>query len=186
MGDRGQPRVSLNIPSSQPPASLLINYRGAKEILEEYWKNIGGKPVADQPKSASKKRGRQSTGGKKPDTGKRPKMTKTSRTSSGKSKSRKSNGAVDVEQDGSPIPLIGYTEEGDDDWKAPPAKDGAWDPLVQSVDTVTRENADGELWGYLIWNAKNEDGRFYRSKAKLPVIYRACPQRMLRFYEKHL
>lgn len=164
---------------------MLICCRGAKEILEEYWKGIGGKPVADQPKS-TKKRGRQSISGKRPDTGKRPKMTKTSRTSSGKGKGRKSNGANDIEQDGSPIPLIGYTDEGDDDWKAPPAKDGAWDPLVQAVDTVTRENADGELWGYLIWNAKNEDGRFYRSKAKLPVIYRACPQRMLHFYEKHL
>lgn len=96
-----------------------------------------------------------------------------------KSKSkRKSNGAMD--QDTSPTPLTGYTEEGDDDWKAPTPKDGAWDPLVQSVDTVVKENADNELWGYLIWNEKNEDGRFYRSKAKLSTIYRACPQRVFR------
>lgn len=159
------------------------NLEGAKEVLEAYWKSIGGKPVPDEPKSVTKKRGRQSTGGKKPDQAKRPKMSKTS---SGKGRGRKSGGVSEPEQDGSPVPLMGYTDEGDDDWKAPPAKDGAWDPLVQAVDTVTRENADGELWGYLIWNAKNEDGRFYRSKAKLPVIYRACPQRMLHFYEKHL
>lgn len=144
---------------------------GAREILEEYWKSIGGKPVAGAANAEkSKKRGRQSTQGAKPDTSKRPKMSK--------SKGRKSNGAID--QDTSPAPLTGYTEEGDDAWRAPPPKDGAWDPLVQSVDTVVRENADGELWGYLIWNEKNGDGRFYRSKAKLPTIYRACPQRVRR------
>ena len=152
--------------------------------MEEYWKSIGGKPIADQPKS-TKKRGRQSEAGKKPDTAKRPKMSKTGSASKGKD--RKSNGApTDFEQDGSPVPPSGWTDEGDDEWKAPPAKDGAWDPLVQTVETVQRESADGELWGFLIWNAKNEDGRFYRSKAKLAVIYRACPQRMLHFYEKHL
>ena len=123
------------------------------------------------PKAASKKRARPSTGETK-----KPEATK-------RRKSKKSNG---LEQDQSPNHLVGYTEEGDDDWKAPPPKDGAWDSLVQSVDTVVRENVDGELWGYLIWNEKNDDGRFYRSKAKLPTIYRACPQRMLHFYEKHL
>lgn len=145
---------------------------GAREILEEYWKSIGGKPVAGAAKpDQNKKRGRQSTGSAKPDTSKRPKMSKSK---------RKSNGAM--EQDTSPAPLTGYTEEGDDAWRAPTPKDGAWDPLVQSVDTVVRENADGELWGYLIWNEKNDDGRFYRSKAKLPTIYRACPQRVRSAY----
>ncbi len=135
-----------------------------------------GKPVPAEPKS-TKKRGRQSTGGggKQPDTSKRPKMSR---------KGRKSNGGL--EQDTTPTPLIGYTDAGDDDWKPPAPTAGAWDPLVQSVDTVVRENSDGELWGFVIWNDKNEDGRFYRSKAKLPVIYKACPQRMLHFYEKHL
>jgi len=83
-----------------------------------------------------------------------------------------------MEQDIDPSPAVGYTEVGHDDWTPPASKDGSWDPLVQSVDTVVRENSDGELWGYLIWNERNHDGRFYRSKAKLPVIYRACPQRV--------
>ena len=93
-----------------------------------------------------------------------------------KGTARKSNGAID--QDIEPGALVGFTEVGGDDWKPPLAKDGSWDPLVQSIDTVVRENADGELWGYIIWNEKNEDGRFYRSRAKLPVIYKACPQRV--------
>ena len=145
-------------------------------MLEEYWKSIGGKPAVGAKSEKSKKRGRQSSQGAKPDTSKRPKMSK--------SKGRKSNGTM--EQDASPTPLAGYTEEGDDAWRAPAPKDDAWDPLVQSVDTVVRENADGELWGYLIWNEKNADGRFYRSKAKLPTIYRACPQRVCRSIRKFL
>ena len=83
-----------------------------------------------------------------------------------------------LEQDTTPTPLPGYTEEGEDDWKPPPANKDAWDSKVQCVDTVIRENSDGELWGYLIWNEKNADGRFYRTKANLPTIYRAAPQRV--------
>lgn len=139
--------------------------------MDAYWKSQGGKPAPGAKVSAAagsvKKRGRQSQGGKTPDTTKRPKMSK---------RASKSNGAM--EQDVDPGPAIGYTEEGDDDWKPPAPHEGAWDPLVQSVDTVVRENSDGELWGYLIWNDKNDDGRCYRSKAKLPTIYRACPQRV--------
>lgn len=146
-------------------------------MVEEYWKTVpGGRTDPNEPKS-TKKRARQSTGGsvKQSEPTKRPKTGR---------KGRKSNG--ELEQDTTPTPLIGYTDAGDDDWKPPNPTPGAWDPLVQSVDTVVRENNDGELWGYVIWNDKNEDGRVYRSKAKLPVIYKACPQRMLHFYEKHL
>ena len=122
---------------------------------------------ADEPKS-KKKRGRQSTGGNggTPDTIKR---TKTN-------KARKSNGML--EQDIEPTGLIGFTEVGEDNWKPPPPKPGSWDDQVQSIDTVVRENLDGELWAFLIWNEKNQEGRFYRSKAKLPVVYKACPQRV--------
>ncbi|KAL6714475.1 hypothetical protein ACLMJK_007899 [Lecanora helva] len=151
------------------------SFGNARDLLEAYWKSIGGKPTPAAPKSA-KKRGRQSTEAKKEDNTKRQKTTAK--------RGRKSNGAL--EQDRTPTPLIGYTEVGDDDWKPPPANEGAWDPLVQSVDTVMREGEYGSLWGYVIWNHKNEDGRFYRSKAKITSLYRACPQRMLHFYEKHL
>ena len=134
-------------------------------MLEAYWEKIGGKPVAGQKRT--KKRGRQSSSSAKPETAKKPKTGK---------KGRKSNGAL--EQDTTPPPLAGYTEEGEDGWKPPPANKDAWDDKVQCVDTVVRENTDGELWGYLIWNEKNADGRFYRTKANLPTIYRAAPQRV--------
>ena len=146
------------------------SYSGAHEILEEYWAKIGGKPEPGETKAA-KKRGRQSTGSQKatPDTtgSKRPRTSKPG---------RKSNGAMQQDVDNGN--LIGFTEVGEDNWKPPAAKPGSWDPLVQSIDTVVRESSDGELWAYLIWNEKNDKGRFYRSKAVLPTIYKACPQRV--------
>lgn len=158
---------------------LIQSTRGARDILEAYWKSLGGKPEVGSEQKP-KKRGRQSTGTPS-STKSKAKDAKKPRLSRG---GRKSNGLV--EQDVELSPDVGFTQVGDDEWKPPPVKDGSWDTLVQSVDTVVRENSDGELWGYLIWNEKSSSGRFYRSKAKLPVIYKACPQRMLHFYEKHL
>ena len=57
MADRGGPGVSSCFFHSRSSVNLLKLYSGAKETLQEYWKSIGGKPAADQPKS-SKKRGR--------------------------------------------------------------------------------------------------------------------------------
>lgn len=53
------------------------------------------------------------------------------------------------------------------------------------VDTIEKDN-DDMLWAYLVWNEKNDDGRFNRTKARLATCNRACPQKMLSFYEKHV
>lgn len=153
------------------------NLEGAREILQAYWEKLGGKPEPGDSKTA-KKRGRQSTGAQKGTPDATAKRQRTSKAG------RKSNGLM--EQDVDAGNLIGLTDAGEDTWKPPVAKPGSWDPLIQSIDTVVRESSDGELWAYLIWNEKNGEGRFYRSKAKLPVVYKAAPQRMLHFYEKHL
>lgn len=69
----------------------------------------------------------------------------------------------------------GYTDIGQDDWKPPAPKPGEWDKALQKVDTIEQDDA-GERWAYLCWNEKDPDGRFYRSKAKLPTVYKAAPQ----------
>ncbi len=158
------------------PAFTDLQFSGAHDALAEYWASIGGKPIAGE--KPQKKRGRQSSS-IKPDP-----ETKTKKQRSTKGARSKDNGRL--KQDVNPPPTVGFAEVGDDGWTPPLVKDGSWDPLVQSVDTVVRENSDGELWGYLIWNEQNASGRYYRSKAKLPAIYKACPQRMLHFYERHL
>ncbi|KAI4138958.1 MAG: hypothetical protein L6R39_006527 [Caloplaca ligustica] len=149
------------------------NLAGAREILEAYWASIGGKPepTPKPPKSTGKKRGRQSTGsqigpGKKQKRG------------------RKSTSAI-PDPDATPEPPVGYTDVDPDTWRPPTPNDNAWDPLLQQVDTIQKDSND-EVWAYLVWNEKNADGRYNRSKARLSTCRKACPQKMLTFYEQHV
>lgn len=147
-------------------AHLVV--RGARLILEAYWAKLGGKPTKEG-KSATKKRGRQSTGAISEATPSAKKQKKAGRKSKGAS--------AEDDKDGTAEPPAGFTEVGDDDWEPPKPLDRAWDSAVQSVDTIEKDD-QGDLWAYLLWNDKNEDGRFYRSKARLPVCNKACPQRV--------
>ncbi|KAI4262026.1 MAG: hypothetical protein L6R42_002791 [Xanthoria sp. 1 TBL-2021] len=149
------------------------NLEGARDLLEAYWKEIGGKPVpAKKEKPAGKKRGRQSTGTIQPAAKKQNKP------------GRKSTTAME-DQDGTPEPPKGWSDVNEDVWQPPPPLDNAWENLVMNVDTIEKDDK-GELWAFLVWNEKNEDDRFNRSKAKLATCNKACPQRMLRFYEQHV
>lgn len=139
-------------------------FRGARQILEAYWVTLGGKPTKET-KPATKKRGRQSTGAASEGNSSAKRQKKPGRKSKGAS------------ADGSTEPPAGFTEVGEDEWEPPKPLDRAWDSAVQSVDTIEKDD-HGELWAYLLWNDKNEDGRFYRSKARLAVCNKACPQRV--------
>ena len=84
----------------------------------------------------------------------------------------------------SPDQPLGFTEVGADNWKVPKQGNGTWDSavkagdsVVSAVDTIEKDD-QGELWAYLVWNSQNEDGRFYRSKAKLATCNKCCPQRV--------
>ena len=143
-------------------------FRGARQVLEAYWALIGGKPTKDT-KPVTKKRGRQSTGAASEGNSSAKRQKKPGRKSKG--------GSAEEGPDGSTEPPAGFTEVGEDEWKPPKPLDRAWDSAVQSVDTIEKDD-HGELWAYLLWNDKNEDGRFYRSKARLAVCNKACPQRV--------
>ncbi|KAL8930725.1 MAG: hypothetical protein Q9208_000266 [Pyrenodesmia sp. 3 TL-2023] len=154
------------------------NLAGAREILEAYWEKIGGKPQpkAKEPKPVGRKRGRQSTGSAVEPVKKQQK------------KGRKSTSTLqdnnDDNDDNDEFP-VGFTDVNPDTWKPPQPNDNAWDPLLMQVDTIEKDN-NGDLWAYLVWNEKNDDGRFNRSKARLNTCRKACPQKMLDFYEKHV
>lgn len=126
---------------------------------------IGGKPTKET-KPATKKRGRQSAGAASEGNPSAKKQKKPGRNSKGASA-----------EEGSTEPPAGFTEVGEDEWEPPKPLDRAWDSAVQSVDTIEKDD-HGELWAYLVWNDKNEDGRFYRSKARLAVCNKTCPQRV--------
>lgn len=172
-----KPAPTPRAPTSQPSATLTScsPRSGAREILEAYWEKIGGKPEpkVKEPKSTGKKRGRQSTGSAVEPTKKQQK------------KGRKSTSALqdNTNDDNDDFP-VGYADA-PDSWEPPNPNDNAWDPLLMQVDTIEKDN-NGDLWAYLAWNEKNEDGRFKRSKARLTTCRKACPQKMLDFYEKHV
>ncbi|KAL8672855.1 MAG: hypothetical protein Q9168_002693 [Polycauliona sp. 1 TL-2023] len=148
------------------------NLEGARDLLEAYWESIGGKPVPATQEKAGKKRGRQSTGTIQPAAKKQKKP------------GRKSTGALE-DPDATPEPPVGFQDVNPEVWKPPPPNKDAWEDLVMNVDTIEK-NDNGELWAFLVWNEKNEDDRFNRSKAKLATCNKACPQAMLRFYEQHV
>ena len=125
-------------------------------------------------KSAGKKRGRASTGT----------IAEPAQKKAKKRPGRKSASAAQ-DPDATPEPPAGYTNVDADTWKPPAPNDNAWDPLVMNIDTIEKDG-NNELWAYLVWNEKNDDGRYNRSKARLATCNKACPQRMLQFYEKHV
>ena len=157
----------------QSPSTSSIIYpddplRGAREILEEYWKSIGGEPIPGVPKqSASKKRGRTSTAnteGGTPAKDPAPKKQK---------RGRKRRDELPDD------PIIA------DDWTPPPATPGAWENEVVAIETIEGSEGD-EKYAWLRWTSKDENDKWRGSKAKLSTVYIACPQRMLKFYENHL
>lgn len=161
---------SLRFPPHIRFSTQILVHRGARDILEAYWEKLGGKPTPLSSKPVSRKRNRQSTGGSgTPDST----VAKKQKKSSG----RKSKGTSAKEDEKTPEPPAGFTDVGNDNWTAPKPLSGAWDHHVQTVDTIEKDD-QGELWAYLVWNDKNDDGRFYRSKAKLSTCNKACPQRV--------
>ena len=148
------------------PANRIL--RGARELLEEYWATIGGKPVPKSKGSSTKKRGRQSLGNSEtPNTAsKKQKISRGGRKSTGSAKSKElpelPSDAADVE----------------DDWDPPKVAAGSWENDVLQVDTIEGDNDDKDRWAYLVWAAKDANGAWRRSRAKLETCYLACPQRV--------
>ncbi|KAM5377244.1 uncharacterized protein FOBCDRAFT_295181 [Fusarium oxysporum Fo47] len=60
---------------------------------------------------------------------------------------------------------------------SPPA--GSWEEEIETIDACEDEGS-GKLIVYLIW----KNGR--KTKHDTDVIYKKCPQKMLRFYERHV
>ncbi|KAJ4152030.1 hypothetical protein NW765_013562 [Fusarium oxysporum] len=66
---------------------------------------------------------------------------------------------------------------GDSEELEPPA--GSWEEEIETIDACEDEGS-GKLIVYLIW----KNGR--KTKHDTDVIYKKCPQKMLRFYERHV
>lgn len=159
----------------------------ASEMLEEFWQNNASKRDAveaaiaakKQKAAASKKRSRASGGraSSERDLGsKRARQGSSSRDVGGGGRA----GAIAIsdneEEEDDPITRKKKKEESA---KRRLANVGDWDPLVERVETVER-NESGDLVVFLTFNTGEQLA--YQSE----VCRTRCPQALIKFYEKHL
>ncbi|KAL3491313.1 hypothetical protein BJX62DRAFT_237237 [Aspergillus germanicus] len=137
----------------EPEENLL---EGAKEVLDEYFKGLGGRPEKPEPK-------------KRKSMGRPPKSTPEKPEPRKRRKSR-----ADTETDAT------EDKEKEKDSKVPDwvPKSKNWENEVKAVDTIVRER-DG-LVAFLHWNNDK------KSKVSIEMCYEKCPRKMLKFYEQHL
>ena len=143
------------------------NLEGAQESLDEYWESIGGEPSFPKPKG---KRGRPS--GIDSDT-------KKARMSPAPTKSGRNRKSEPVDD------LDNWGPADDREWEPPKATKDAWEDQLLAVETI-EPDAEGTHWAYLRWSILDRNGRNRHTKHPLAAVYKAAPQIMLKFYEKHL
>ncbi|KAL4978637.1 hypothetical protein BDW66DRAFT_129218 [Aspergillus desertorum] len=136
------------------------NLEGAQEILNEYFKLIGGRPQKPSKKRKSTGRPPKAASVEKSE----PKRRRRSRAAS----TEETNAAEEKEK-------VKVKESVAPNW-VPKSKN--WENEVKAVDTIVRE--DGGLVAYLHW--KNDK----KSKVSIETCYDRCPRKMLKFYEQHL
>ncbi|PYH98802.1 hypothetical protein BO71DRAFT_394963 [Aspergillus ellipticus CBS 707.79] len=150
----------------EPEKNLLD---GAKDVVDEYFRVLGGRPEKPQAK-------------KRKSMGRPPKSTAEKQQPEPKRR-RKSRGETATtppdEDDGE-----GEAEgEGDGDseetttW-VPRSKN--WENEVENVETIIREPGTTNLLAFLNW----KNGK--KSKVSIETCYDRCPKKMLKFYEQHL
>jgi len=143
---------------------------GAEDILNAYYKKIGGRPEKHTKAAKGPGRKRKSMTEKKEPPAPAATETKRRRQSAPKAegkKDTKAEGKTSAESD----------DDEPSDW-VPKSKD--WEKEVKSVDTIIRDPSDQQLYALLLWN----NGK--RSRISIKSCYDNCPLKMLKFYEKHL
>lgn len=142
---------------------------GAEDILNTYYKKIGGRPTKPEKPAKGPGRKRKSMAEKKETPATKPAETKRRRQSAPKQE------ANDKKTDGN------TPEESEEDEPSDWVPEGAnWEKEVKSVDTIIRDSKDKQLYALLLWNNDK------RSRIHVQSCYEKCPMKMLKFYEKHL
>ncbi|XEV03810.1 hypothetical protein FSHL1_009097 [Fusarium sambucinum] len=129
----------------------------AQEILDKYFDKLGGREkVFEETETASK-------------TKKRRRATNGGTPSTAASITKRS-------RRGDTHPANTTPPATSKPW-SPPA--GSWEDEIESIELEEDENI-GKIIVYLRW----KNGK--KTKHDTDVVYRKCPQKMLRFYERHL
>ena len=146
---------------------------GAADILDRYFKKIGGRPTSDGRPKDQKKRGRKSGSAlESPD----PPLKKM-KTQVPVRKGRPSRGSMKAED---------YTEEKlawptvDDSWKPPKVGKDTWEDILLSVEAIHQEEMpktkESPLWAYVEWAILDDNGKRRTSKVLLESVHKAAPQ----------
>lgn len=143
---------------------------GAEDVLNAYYKKIGGRPEKQRKAAKGHGRKRKSMAEKKESPASAATESKRRRQSAPKAEAKKDTKAEDK------TPAVSDDDE-PSDW-VPKSKD--WEKEVKSVDTIIRDPNDQQLYALLLWN----NGK--RSRISIKSCYDNCPLTMLKFYEKHL
>lgn len=151
--------------------------RGAKEILEEYFKKIGGRPVKDGKRR--KRTSQASRSGSAIDIASvtKKRRTKTSsKLNRGKGKARASDSISADDSDSAPALYRRENEEESDGWQ--PTR-GIWEDKILKIVSIEQRDK-GNLMFYIDW----KDG--HNSVVNSDVLYAKAPLQALRFYESHI
>ena len=148
---------------------LTLVYRsGAKEILDAYYKKIGGRPRKNAAKPVAK-----AGPGRK-----RKSMGETKETSAAakptEQKRRRKSSAPATEEP--PAEMAADSEEDDLSW-TPKGKD--WGSQLEKVDTIIRDQDSKLLFAFLLW----KNGK--RSRVALETCYDRCP-RQVSVFNQHI
>ncbi|KAL2822001.1 hypothetical protein BJX63DRAFT_377744 [Aspergillus granulosus] len=135
----------------EPEENLL---EGANDVLDEYFKTIGGRPEKPQPKKRKSMGRPPKSAPEKPEPKKRRKSRADTETDNTEETEKKKD------KDGQ-VP----------DW-VPKSKN--WENEVKAIDTIVREG-DG-LVAFLHWNNDK------KSKVSIEMCYEKCPRKVSLFW----
>ncbi|KAJ5173243.1 hypothetical protein N7492_005836 [Penicillium capsulatum] len=140
---------------------------GAKDVLQAYYKEIGGRPKKPAGKPGRKRKSMADDKASTSSTGPAATESKKRRKSSPKPTSKDTA-----------TPVISEDESSEESTWVPKGKN--WDKEIRSVDTIMRDPDNQGLYAFLLWN----NGK--RSRVAIESCYDRCPRKMLKFYESHL
>ncbi|PWY78281.1 hypothetical protein BO70DRAFT_363166 [Aspergillus heteromorphus CBS 117.55] len=149
----------------EPEKNLLD---GAKDVVEQYFKLLGGRP--EKPSAQPKKR---------KSMGRPPKATPEKQPEpKRRRKSRAETAATPPDDDEAEAGGDGDGDSEETSTWVPKSK--SWENEVELVETIVREPGTTNLLAFLNW----KNGK--KSKVSIETCYDRCPKKMLKFYEQHL
>lgn len=135
---------------------------GANDVLEGYYKKLGGRPK----KPAAKPGPKHGPGRKRKSTADSKSVTPSAVSSTEPKRRRKSAKAEETPAESESVVY-------DENWIP---KGNNWETELNQVDTIIRDSDSGGLYAFLLWN----NGR--RSRVSIESCYEKCPRKVSKHF----